>query len=76
MRKIFAFIKYILPHLLLSMALGLALMAVLDGYNPMMGFLTSEVSKIYIYILCALAVLTALLYIGETQIKTKNKGKH
>lgn len=76
MRKIFAFIKYILPHLLLSMALGLALIAVLDGYNPMMGFLTSEVSKIYIYILCALAVLTALLYIGETQIKTKNKGKH
>lgn len=76
MRKIFAFIKYILPHLLLSMALGLALIAVLDGYNPMMGFLTSEVSKIYIYILCALAVLTALLYIAETQIKTKNKGKH
>lgn len=76
MRKIFAFIKYILPHLLLSMALGLVLIAVLDGYNPMMGFLTSEVSKIYIYILCALAVLTALLYIGGTQIKSKNRGKH
>lgn len=76
MRKIFAFIKYILPHLLLSMALGLVLIAVLDGYNPMMGFLTSEVSKIYIYILCALVVLTALLYIGGTQIKSKNRGKH
>lgn len=58
------------------MALGLALIVVLDGYNPMMGFLTSDVSKIYIYILCALAVLTALVYIAETQIKSKNKGKH
>ena len=76
MRSLVAFIKYILPHLLLCMALGLVLIVVLDGYNPMMGFLTSEVSKIYIYILCALAVLTALLYIGETQIRSKNKGKH
>ena len=76
MRKIFAFIKYILPHLLLCMALGLALIVILDGYNPMMGFLTSEVSKTYIYILCALAVLVALMYIAETGIKTKNKGKH
>lgn len=76
MIKILAFIKYILPHLLLCMALGLALIVVLDGYNPMMGFLTSDVSKIYIHILCALAVLTALVYIAETQIKSKNKGKH
>mgnify|MGYP000177475998 CR=1 FL=1 len=76
MRSLVAFIKYILPHLLLCMALGLVLIVVLDGYNPMMGFLTSDVSKAYIYILCALAVLTALLYIGETQIRSKNKGKH
>ncbi len=76
MKKIADFVIYILPHLLLSMALGLVLITVLDGYNPMMGFLTSDVSKIYIYILCALAVLTALLYIAETQIKSKNRGKH
>lgn len=76
MRKIFAFIKYILPHLLLCMALGLVLIVVLDGYNPMMGFLTSDVSKKYIYILCVLAVLTALLYIAETQRSPRNKGKH
>lgn len=76
MKKIADFVIYILPHLLLSMALGLVLITVLDGYNPMMGFLTSDVSKIYIYILCALAVLTALVYIAETQIKSKNRGKH
>ena len=76
MKKIADFVIYILPHLLLSMALGLVLITVLDGYNPLMGFLTSDVSKIYIYILCALAVLTALLYIAEAQIKSKNKGKH
>ena len=76
MKKIADFVIYILPHLLLSMALGLVLITVLDGYNPMMGFLTSDVSKIYIYILCVLAVLTALVYIAEAQIKSKNRGKH
>ena len=76
MKKIADFVIYVLPHLLLSMALGLVLITVLDGYNPMMGFLTSDVSKIYIYILCALAVLTALLYIGGTQRSPRNKGKH
>lgn len=57
MRKILEFI----PHLTLVMALGLAIFTVLDGYNPMMEWLTSGISKGYIFVLCALSVVTSLL---------------
>ena len=59
MRKLLEFI----PHLTLVMALGLALFAILDGYNPFMEWLTSGVSKVYIYLFCALSAGTALLCI-------------
>ena len=59
MRKLLEFI----PHLTLVMALGLALFAILDGYNPFMEWLTSGVSKGYIFAFCALSVGTALLCI-------------
>ena len=57
MRKILEFI----PHLTLVMAIGLALFAILDGYNPFMEWLTSGVSKLYLYIFCALAAATSVL---------------
>lgn len=64
MRKILEF----LPHLTLVMALGLALFAVLDGYNPFMEWLTSGVSKLYIFLFCALSAATALVCIvGQTR---------
>lgn len=57
MRKLLEFI----PHLTLVLALGLAVFAVLDGFNPMMEWLTSLVSKIYIFAFCALAAATSVL---------------
>ena len=57
MRKFLEFI----PHLTLVMALGLALFTILDGFNPMMEWLTSGLSKGYILILCALSAATAVL---------------
>ena len=59
MRKLLEFI----PHLTLVMALGLALFTILDGFNPMMEWLTSGVSKGYIFAFCALSAGTALLCI-------------
>lgn len=57
MRKLLEFI----PHLTLVMALGLALFTILDGFNPVMEWLTSGVSKFYIYLFCALSVFTSVL---------------
>lgn len=57
MRKLLEFI----PHLTLVMALGLAVFTILDGFNPMMEWLTSGLSKGYILVLCALCVVTSVL---------------
>lgn len=65
MRKILEFI----PHLTLVLALGLALFTILDGYNPFMEWLTSGVSKLYIYLFCALSAFTAVLCAVEQQRK-------
>lgn len=46
------FIKGFLPHLAAAMLLGLVVLIVLDGYNPLMGFLTSGVSKVYMLLMC------------------------
>ena len=40
-------IKVYLPHLMISMLLVLFLLVILDGYNPAMGFLNSNVSKVF-----------------------------
>ena len=61
------FIRYILPHLVIAMALGLLVMAVLDSFNPTMAFLTSRASKTYIGILCTLALILAGMYIAGSQ---------
>lgn len=57
MRKFLEF----LPHLTLVLALGLALFAILDGFNPLMEWLTSAVSKVYLFTFCALAAATSVL---------------
>lgn len=44
----------------MTMALGLMLIVYLDGRNPLMQFLTSRTSKIYILAVCVLCVLTAV----------------
>lgn len=63
MRRILEF----LPHLTLVMALGLALFTILDGFNPFMEWLTSGISKGYIFLFCALSVTTAVVCIAEQQ---------
>ena len=57
------FIRYILPHIALVMLVGIMLITVLDGYNPFMGFLTSAVSKRFIFIGCIAGVISAVALI-------------
>ncbi len=58
-------LKNLLPHLAIAMLLGLLVIAILDEYNPLMNFLTSGVSKIYIFLTVALGVAVAALYIAR-----------
>ncbi len=57
------FLGRFLPHLSLALALGLIVLVVLDGYNPMMAFLTSRPSKIFMLAVCVSSVLVSLVCI-------------
>lgn len=56
------FLKYILPHITISLALGAIVIIVLDGYNPMMNFMGSVTTKVYFCLTFAFSALTAVLY--------------
>ena len=53
-------VRIILSHLMISMLLALAVLVVLDSFNPAMGFLNSDVSKVFYLILCAVGLFTAV----------------
>lgn len=61
MKKISGF----LSHLSICFALALLTIVILDGRNPMMKFLTSNVSKTLIVIACIVFILSALLHIFQ-----------
>lgn len=56
-------ISVVLSHLSICFALALLTIMILDGRNPMMKFLTSNVSKTLIVIACAVFILSALVHI-------------
>ena len=58
-------VKELLAHLLIAMLLGMVVITILDGYNPLMAFLTSRATKIYIMTMCALGLIVAVLYIAQ-----------
>lgn len=54
-----------LPHLSIAMLLGVPVLIYCQGRNPMMGFLTSRVSYVYLLIMCAVGVAVAILDIAD-----------
>lgn len=63
------------PHLAIAMVLGLAVITIVDGFNPMMYFLTSRVSKIYIYTTCGVCFVTAVLCVAAQRRKRRRSSK-
>lgn len=60
-------VKEFLAHLLIAMLLGMVVITILDGYNPLMAFLTSRATKVYIIVMCILGVATAVMYIAKSR---------
>ena len=69
MKKFLAF----LPHLALALSLCVATITVLDGYNPLMRFLTSNLSKGLIYTGCAVFFLNAFTDLIERDKREKRR---
>lgn len=65
MRKL----KSILSNISFALMLGVLTLVVLDNHNPMLKFLTSTASKIFIVTACAFAAVTLILVIAETEIR-------
>lgn len=61
------FLKNFLPHLAIAMAVGLVVIMILDGFNPLMKFLTSYVTRAYIVILAIVVVISSVISIAENR---------
>lgn len=53
--------KKALAKIALALALGLIVITVLDSFNPMMAFLTSAPSKVFIVCTCVSAAIVAAM---------------
>ncbi len=49
-----------LSHLAICMALALVVITILNGFNPVMSFLTSTTSKVFIFLFCAVVVVSSV----------------
>lgn len=54
-------IKRFLLELVISMALCLMVFAVLNGFNPLMAWLTGKLSIFFIFAFCIITIITAVL---------------
>ena len=61
------FLKNFLPHLAIAMAVGLVVIMILDGFNPLMKVLTSDVTRAYIVILAIVVVISSVISIAENR---------
>ena len=61
------FLKNFLPHLAIAMAVGLVVIMILDGFNPLMKFLTRDVTRAYIVILAIVVVISSVISIAENR---------
>jgi len=58
-------VKKLLPHLAVSFSLATLVVAILNTFNPRMGFLQSTQALVLIILTSVFCVATALLYITE-----------
>lgn len=58
-------LKKVVPHLAVSFSLATLVIAILNIFNPRMGFLSSKQAVVLIILTALLALLSSVLYISE-----------
>lgn len=56
-------LKMFLPHVTVALAVSLAVVVILDIYNPMMGFLIGRPFRVLVILEVLCSMVTAILYI-------------
>lgn len=49
-----------LNHLAICMAIAFIVITILNGFNPMMSFLTSNTTKVFIFTFCAVVIVSSI----------------
>ena len=49
-----------LSHLAICMALAFIVITILNGFNPLMAFLTSNTTKVFIFIFCTVVIVSSV----------------
>lgn len=58
-------LKKIIPHICIVLSIMFGVFIVLDGFNPAMAFLTSDLSKAVFWLLIFFTLVLAILYIKK-----------
>lgn len=66
-------LKKILPHLNIIMVVVLVVLLIVDICNPFMEFINNNITKGFIWFMCALAVTNAVVMLMETYGKQNKK---
>lgn len=69
-------LKILLPHFTIALAISLAVVVILDIYNPMMGFLVGRPFQILVILEVLCAITTSVLHICRPYKKRRRpRGK-
>lgn len=69
-------LKKILPHLNIIIVVVLVVLLIVDICNPFMEFVNNDITKGFVWFLCALAIVNAVVMLWENYgNKDKNKDK-
>ena len=55
------FIRRILPHAVMVLAVMFMVLLVLNGFNPRMGFISSDISRKWLWAFCVLALINGIV---------------
>ncbi len=61
-------VKWLLPHISIAMSFVLVLLVILNEYNPAMGLLSNDVSKVFYLIYAAICVWTSVEKVKKDEI--------
>lgn len=65
-------LEHFLPHLNIALSLSLLVVAILDIYNPMMGFLHGRPAIVLIGLTCTVSIMNAIFFYAS-QRRARNK---
>ena len=65
MKKVLIFLRGLLPHITIALAVVLLALFILDQFNRAMTFINNSITKWMLAVFCVLVIIQAILFIIE-----------